>query len=130
MPRLLAAIPWIACRSVRETIAFYETKLGFTTEWTWGDPPTDAGVRRGDARMYLFANPDLAGRIGDSEITLVVDDVDALYAEHRERGAPIAMTIRDEPWGSREYHVRDPAGYLLRFSGERVQSRSPGGSHE
>jgi uncharacterized glyoxalase superfamily protein PhnB len=116
--KLLEAIPWIACSDVSQTLTFFEEKLGFSREWTWGEPPTDAGVRRDEARLYLFHNPDLAARIRDSEITLVVEKVDELYAEHQSREAPIEMPITNEPWGSREYHVREINGYKLRFSGE------------
>lgn len=32
------------------------------------------------------------------------------------------MMLRNEPWGSREYHVRDLSGYILRFNGESKES--------
>jgi uncharacterized glyoxalase superfamily protein PhnB len=117
-PHLLGAIPWVACTDILEAITFFEDKLGFTREWTWGDPPTDGGVQREGVRIYLVQNPELAARVKDSEITVTVENIDALYAEHQASGAPIEMTIRDEPWGSREYHVRGVSGYILRFSGE------------
>ena len=120
--KVLATIPWLACSNVSETIEFFESKLGFSKEWTWGEPPSDGGVRRDDAQVYLFSNPDLAARIRDSEITFIVESVDELYAEHQLRGAPIEMAITNEPWGAREYHVREGNGYKLRFSGEAVLS--------
>lgn len=116
--KILATIPWIACTDVSQTLVFFEEKLGFSREWTWGEPPTDAGVVRDEARVYLFSNPGLAAKSIDSEITFVVEAVDDLYAEHQSRGAPIEMAITNEPWGSREYHVRELNGYRLRFSGE------------
>ena len=118
--RFRAAIPWIACTDVPAMLEFFETRLGFTTEWTWGEPPTDAGVQRDEVRLYFFANPDLAARVNDSEITIAVDPIDALFEEHQRRGAPIRTPIRNEPWGSREYHVTTPQGYVLRFSGEQI----------
>jgi uncharacterized glyoxalase superfamily protein PhnB len=117
-PKLLGTIPWIACKDIAATIRYFETALGFRTEWTWGDPPTDAGVIRDNAKIYLFTPGELATRVTGSEITIVVEDVDALYAEHQSRGANITEPIDNEPWGSREYHVTEPNGYILRFSGE------------
>jgi catechol 2,3-dioxygenase-like lactoylglutathione lyase family enzyme len=117
-PRLLGVIPWLACTDLRESIAFYVEVLGFAEEWSWGDPPTDAGVCHGNVRLYLFVNEELAARVQGSEITITAEDVDSLYVEHRRRGAPITHEIVNEPWGSREYHVEDPSGYTLRFSGE------------
>jgi len=119
-PKIIAAIPWIACTGLLETIEFFETRLGFTKEWTWGEPATDGGVARGSVRLYLFDNAELAGRVKGSEITITVQDVDILYREHQARGAPISRAIENEPWGSREYQVTDPNGYVLRFSGEQV----------
>ncbi|MEK6282804.1 MAG: VOC family protein [Acidobacteriota bacterium] len=117
-PRLLGAIPWLACADLLACFEFFENKLGFAREWSWGEPPTDGGVQRDGVRLYLVQNPELAARAKDAEVTITVEDIDSLYAEHMAGGAPIEMTIRNEPWGSREYHVRDPSGYILRFSGE------------
>jgi catechol 2,3-dioxygenase-like lactoylglutathione lyase family enzyme len=100
-PKIVGATPWLACADLLATIAFFESKLGFAKEWTWGDPPTDGGVQRDGIRLYLVQNPDLAVRAKDSEITITVENIDALYAEHRANGAPIEMTIRDEPWGAK-----------------------------
>jgi hypothetical protein len=117
-PKIVGAIPWLACTDLLATIGFFESKLGFSKEWAWGDPPTDGGVGRDGVLLYLVENAELASRVKDSEITITVEHIDALYAEHVAKGAPIEMTIRNEPWGAREYRVREPTGYVLRFSGE------------
>jgi catechol 2,3-dioxygenase-like lactoylglutathione lyase family enzyme len=127
-PTLISAVPWIVCTDLEETLSFYEERLGFVREWSWGNPPTDAGMIRDGVRLYFNHNPQLARLMQGAEISLNVDPVDALYQEHRRRGAPIEHEIRDEPWGSREYHVRDPDGYVLRFSGEPLEDREEGES--
>lgn len=43
-------------------------------------------------------------------LTIEVDDVDAHYARIRERGANIAIELRDEPWGDRHFAIVDPNG--------------------
>lgn len=48
---------------------------------------------------------------------MVVDDVDALYAAFRERGARVAEPPEDSPWNTREMLVIDPDGNRLRFAG-------------
>jgi uncharacterized glyoxalase superfamily protein PhnB len=107
--------PFLACGDVARTIAFYVEKLGFAQDWTWGEPPTDGGVRRGDICLYFMKNEDLAAHVRGSELMLEVSGVDELYQEHQERGAPITEAITDEPWGVREYSVTDLHGYRLRF---------------
>ena len=116
-PKVVGAIPWLACADPSEAMIF-ESKLGFTKAFACSEPPTDAGVERDGVMLCLTHNPKLAACVSDSEITITVEHIDELYAEHVSRGAPIEMTIRDEPWGAREYRVRAPSGYVLRFSGE------------
>lgn len=43
-------------------------------------------------------------------LTIEVEDIDALYDTVRERGAEIALEIRDEPWGDRHFAIVDPNG--------------------
>jgi uncharacterized glyoxalase superfamily protein PhnB len=118
-------VPILACRDLTETIRFYVRYLGFEQQWTWGEPATDGGVKRGDVQIFFMTDADLAVRAIGSEVMLFVDDVDALYAEHQQRGAPISDPIADEPWNLREYKVRDLHGYVLRFaeSSEAVAAR-------
>jgi GNAT superfamily N-acetyltransferase len=44
-----------------------------------------------------------------------VTGIDVLYERHRANGIPILSPPEDKPWGLREYTVRDPNGYRLRF---------------
>ncbi len=117
--RIVQAVPWLACADLRAALDFFETRLGFVKEWTWGEPARDGGVQRDGVRLYLVQKA-VAPHVGVAglEISILVRDVAALYAEHQARGAPITQSLRDEPWGAREYHVAEPNGYVLRFVGE------------
>lgn len=44
-----------------------------------------------------------------------VDDVDETYRELSAQGLEPDAEPRDEPWGNREFIVRDPDGYKLVF---------------
>ena len=46
---------------------------------------------------------------------LVVQDPDAHHARAKEAGFEIVLPLRDEPYGSREYSVRDPEGHIWTF---------------
>jgi predicted enzyme related to lactoylglutathione lyase len=48
-----------------------------------------------------------------------VDDVETIYAEVQERGAPIDYSLYDAPHGFREFGVTDPDGYDIAF-GQRL----------
>ncbi len=43
-------------------------------------------------------------------LTIEVDDVDSIYNRIKEQGVPIAIDIRDEPWGDRHFAIKDPNG--------------------
>lgn len=43
-------------------------------------------------------------------LTIEVEDVDAYYKELQEKGVPIALALKDEPWGDRHFSIVDPNG--------------------
>ncbi|MGV3558494.1 VOC family protein [Larkinella arboricola] len=43
-------------------------------------------------------------------LTIEVDDVDAEYQRIRSLNIPIAIELRDEPWGDRHFAIVDPNG--------------------
>jgi uncharacterized glyoxalase superfamily protein PhnB len=53
----------------------------------------------------------------DSAISVNVDDVDAAYAEARQRGYEIVHPLTEEPWGPRRFFVRDPNGVVVNVVG-------------
>lgn len=42
-----------------------------------------------------------------------VSDADALYREFASVGVPSLTDLSDEPWGMREFTLKDPAGNLI-----------------
>jgi predicted enzyme related to lactoylglutathione lyase len=102
-------------------VDYYRDRLGFDCE-VYGDPPNFASASR-DAASILFAlAPDSANLVPNWKIVhnmwnvyIRVDDVDAVYVEVQERGAPIDYTIYDAPHGFREFGVQDPDGHDIAF---------------
>ncbi len=43
-------------------------------------------------------------------ITVEVPDVDRIYQQIKTSGTPIAVELRDEPWGDRHFAIVDPNG--------------------
>jgi uncharacterized glyoxalase superfamily protein PhnB len=110
-------VPFLPVRNLEETVSYYKDQLGFTDEWFWGSPPTDAGCHRNDLSLLFNENPALAEKIEGFELVMFVDDVDGIYEEFRGRSTiEIITPIKDEPWGIREFTVRDINGYFLRIS--------------
>ncbi len=53
------------------------------------------------------------------DMSIEVDDVDAVYARARERGHRIAYDLTDEPCGVRRFYLRDPVGKLVNVLSHR-----------
>ena len=58
---------------------------------------------------------------------LVVDDVDEYYRRLVAAKAEIGKTLRDEPWGMREFGCRTVDGHRIMIGSERHQAESAGG---
>jgi uncharacterized glyoxalase superfamily protein PhnB len=116
LPTFYHTVPALACRDLEETLSYYRDILGFDEECRWGDPPSNAIICRDHMKLFLSEDPDLANRIRGQEILLFVDEIEQIYEEHTECGADIITDVREEPWGTREYTIRDNNGYCLRIS--------------
>ncbi|HLY61860.1 MAG TPA: VOC family protein [Terriglobia bacterium] len=102
----------LAVNDIAAAIDFYTEKLGFTLGFTWGEPPTFAGVNFGKVQMFLRkGTPDPKGCL----VYFFVGDADELYEFHRGNGVEIAEPIEDRPYGIRDYTLRDLHGYSLTF---------------
>jgi uncharacterized glyoxalase superfamily protein PhnB len=116
--RLQSVQPVLMSRDVEASIRFYE-RLGFTAAFR--DDPADvryAGVRRDGIELHLQWHDAREWDYPNDRPTyrFAVADVDALFEEFRAAGALSPESIvHDTPWGTREFHVRDPDRNGLQF---------------
>lgn len=47
------------------------------------------------------------------DLSIEVDDVDAVFERMKNAGYTIEYGLADEPWGVRRFYVRDPFGKLI-----------------
>lgn len=93
-------------------IDFYTQKLGFRLGFTWGEPPTFAGVSLGEVQLFLaLGTPRPAG----ASVQFVVGDADALFEFQHAQGVEVVEPPGDRPYGLRDYSVRDLHGHRLSF---------------
>ena len=119
--------------------AFYES-LGFAVVRQWedwvmlalGDNVLDL---QGDAHAvegphYFTPEIDRFPRGTGVEISIEVEDVDALYERARSLGVDIVKGVQDRPWKARDFRIADPDGYFIRITTplhrERVVAAAPG----
>jgi predicted enzyme related to lactoylglutathione lyase len=90
---------------------FYTDFLGLATEefnmgWVARYTAPDTG-----AHVQLVTRDATAAE--DAAISVHADDVDAAYAEARERGFEIVHPLTTEAWGVRRFLVRAPDGTVV-----------------
>lgn len=93
--------PFIECEQIHAGLAvsdisaavdFYTKRLGFQLGFTWGEPPTFAGVNLGKVQMFLRkGTPVPEGCV----VYFLVGDADQLYEFHRANGVEVAQEIGD-----------------------------------
>ncbi len=121
-PRLDAVHPVLMSRDVAVSIRFYE-QLGFVHVFSdSAESPRYAVIRRDGVELHLQGHD--AGewaRAGDRPTyRFLVADVDGLHREFRAAGVlENIKPVSETPWGTREFHVRDPDGNGLQFYRDR-----------
>ncbi|GII82711.1 glyoxalase [Sphaerisporangium siamense] len=63
------------------------------------------------AQLSVFTHDETAPVVAD--VSIEVDDVDAVYEAVRASGAEIVHPLQNEPWGVRRFFTRDPNGQVL-----------------
>jgi catechol 2,3-dioxygenase-like lactoylglutathione lyase family enzyme len=112
-------------RDLKASTDFFTTKLGFTIDFVYGDPPFYGQVSRDNARLALrsmdesFFAADIRERedLLSASITLgSADEIRQLFLAYQAADVPIAQPLRDEPWGAKTFIVKDPDGNLILFA--------------
>ena len=116
--------PLLAVRNMKETIEFYKNSLGFSLGMCFPDAnnPEYADLSRDG--MVLMVIPAEDHGIGTEEklgigvyLYMAIDgDIDEYYEELKKKGVKIAIDIKDEPYGVRDFTVEDVDGYKLVFN--------------
>jgi len=107
---------------VLEAVDFYTKKLGFSLGFTWGDPPTMAGVNLGQAQLFLSQGaPNPKG----CSVYFVIGDANELYEFQRANGVEIIAAPEDKPYGLRDYAVHDLYEYELNFGHRLPDAAGP-----
>jgi uncharacterized glyoxalase superfamily protein PhnB len=102
-------------------VADYSSTFGFKTEYIAGQPAEFAIVSR-DGCALMFRRVTKPERIrpmesqgGTWDAFFWVSDADALAAELTARGASFVYPVTVQPYGTKEFAVRDADGHVLGF---------------
>jgi uncharacterized glyoxalase superfamily protein PhnB len=118
----IKSVSGITCyvKNLSKTTKFYET-LGFETKkkeadhitvysnWFWIDFLAIAKNERDE----FTKDVDLSNKGAGTFLYLSVDNVDEFYKQLLSKGIKPTTKPQDQPWGNREFILRDPDGYNL-----------------
>lgn len=108
-------VPNLGCADVAATRDFYARLFGLCVAMDLGWIVTLASPSVPPAQVSLSA-----GGSGEGpQLTIEVDDVDAVYVAAQERGQDMVYPLTDEPWGVRRFFVRDPDGLVVNVMAHR-----------
>ena len=128
---VLRAAPYFPVADVTAVGRHYAEVLGFTCEYSAVDPPEFAVYSRSNSPIMLrrVADPGLIrpneAQGGTWDVFFWVDGVESLHAELAGKGADVVYAPIVQPYGMKEFAVRDPAGYVLGFGQEWPRPGAP-----
>jgi uncharacterized glyoxalase superfamily protein PhnB len=103
-------VPNIQSQALDASAEFYGV-LGFEEVMNHGWIMTLASAENPAVQISLMTGDKTAPVVPDMSIE--VEDVDAVYTAMNERGAEIVHPLTDEEWGVRRFFVRDPDGRVV-----------------
>ena len=105
------AIPHLRILDYDGAVAFYVDALGFEIDFEWRNEPglpVYMGIRRGTLYAHL-SEYEASGPPGQGRgMVLSVDDAERWYKALKQKGVPIEREIQTQPWGARDFILRDP----------------------
>jgi len=108
---------------VKAAAAWYSETLGFDFLRADDDGVSNysfAALAMGEAFLMLMSDKffagDLTNRGAGVDVRVMVPDVDAVYKRVTEVGAQIVHPVGDRVYGLRDFIIRDPWGFRLRFA--------------
>ena len=110
-------VPNIPSERFDESRSFYTDLLGFEVAMDMGWIMTFASPGNPTAQITLLAPADSA--VPHPQVSIEVEDIDAVHAKAVERGEQIVYPLTDEPWGVRRFFVKDPNGVVINLMSNR-----------
>jgi len=129
---IVCAEPQLFVTDIKRSCEFFREKLSFSVVFSYGEPPYYAQVGRDGARINLryveglrrVGGPAIESTVRDREELLLTsltvataDEIKLLFLEFQSAGVTFHQTLKKQPWGAKNFVVKDPDGNLLLFAG-------------
>jgi catechol 2,3-dioxygenase-like lactoylglutathione lyase family enzyme len=108
----------IAVNAIADVRDFYSGLFGLDVVMDHGWIATLASGETAATQISIATEGGSGTAVPD--LSIEVDDVDAVYRRARDLGHIIEYELTEEPWGVRRFYLRDPAGKLLNILSHRA----------
>jgi catechol 2,3-dioxygenase-like lactoylglutathione lyase family enzyme len=126
-PRLTSLAPQFLVDDLSRSIEFYE-QLGFTFGEPWEgfyaigtldglELHLKEAPKNPADRQYRLENEHLDAAAG-------VDGIEAFYAQCVATGATILRPLAATEWGTKDFYIEDPDGYVISFGGTPAENEA------
>lgn len=123
-PRVTSLAPQFLVDDLERSIAYYE-KLGFRFGEPWAgfyaignldglELHLKEAPKNGEERRYRRDNQHLDAAAG-------VDGIEAFFTQCVASGVTILKPLAATAWGTKDFYVEDPDGYIICFGGRPSQ---------
>jgi catechol 2,3-dioxygenase-like lactoylglutathione lyase family enzyme len=102
-------------RDLAASLAYFRDALGFAVSFTWGEPPSYAGVCRGAVTVHLQAASVTDRLPGGTALYVFVGSAGAVHRDLVARGARVLHPPATYPYGMTDFDVADLDGNRLIF---------------
>lgn len=110
-------VPDIASGQMEESRKFYADFLGLDLAMDMGWIMTFASPSNPTAQITLMQAAPSA--VPQPNVSIEVEDVDAVHAKAVGLGLRVVYPLTDEPWGVRRFFVTDPNGTVVNVMSHR-----------
>ena len=123
---IVGAEPQLFVSHIQRSCEFFCEKLGFSLVFSYGKPPYYAQVARDAARLNLRSvEPSVIETLVRNRKELLsasltvatAGEIKLLFLEFQSAGVAFHQKLKKQPWGARNFIVKDPDGNLLLFAG-------------
>ncbi len=132
-PGIIGSAPVLLVSDVIASANYYRDRVGFSYQRFWGDPPCFCILQRDNFHLMLSQVEDSKSIVPHHRVVnnlwnvyFWVEEVDTFYRELKERGAIIDYELCEQPYGCREFGIRDPDGYDIAFGQDMDQPSATG----
>jgi uncharacterized glyoxalase superfamily protein PhnB len=123
---IVGAEPQLFVSDMTRACEFFREKLGFSLVFRYGEPAYYAQMQRDAARLNFrwVERAVIESMVREREDLLSVsmtvataEEIKLLFLEFQSAGVSFHQTLKKQPWGAKNFIVRDPDGNLLLFAG-------------